>query len=324
MKKSIFSFKSSELGFGNKNIEGQTRFLNKDGSVNIRRKGKNILENFDVFHFMINVRWSYFFFLVILSYLIVNAIFASIYYYLGAENFGNLNALTSIEKFEELFFFSAQTLTTVGYGYVYPHSASVSTVAAIESLLGLLIFALATGILYGRFSKPKASILYSENMLLSPYKDISALMFRVANSKQNELVEIEAQLIVSMLNLETNSRVFLSLNLERNKISFLALNWTIVHPIDESSPFWEMTPEEIKNTKPEFLVLLKAMNDTYSQTVYSRSSYKAEEIAFGAKFKPMIPTPDRKGKSILDITGLSDYNKVELPNIEQKVSAIKN
>lgn len=108
MKKSIFQFKSSELGFGSKNFEGQGRFLNKDGTINIKRKGKNMLENFDVFHFMINVKWRYFFLLVLISYLFINCIFASIYYYLGAENFGNLSATNSFEKFQELFFFSAQ------------------------------------------------------------------------------------------------------------------------------------------------------------------------------------------------------------------------
>jgi len=324
MKKSIFHFKSSELGFGSKNFEGQSRFLNKDGTINIKRKGKNILENFDIFHFMINVKWKYFFLLVLISYLIINCIFASIYYYLGSENFGNLTASNSLEKFEELFFFSAQTLTTVGYGYVYPHSASVSTVAAIESMLGLLGFALATGILYGRFSKPKASVLYSENMILAPYKDQTALMFRIVNPKQNELVEIEAQLIVSMLNLETNSRVFLTLNLERTKISFLSLNWTIVHPIDDSSPFFEMSKEDIIKSNPEFLVMIKAMNDTYSQVVYSRSSYKAEEMVFGAKFKPMLPVPDKKGMPVLDITSINDFDLVEIPAFKQKAVISEN
>lgn len=324
MKKSIFHFKSSELGFGSKNFEGQSRFLNKDGTVNIKRKGKNILQNFDIFHFMINVKWKYFFLLVLISYLIINCIFAFIYYFLGAENFGNLTASNPLEKFQELFFFSAQTLTTVGYGYVYPHSASVSTVAAIESMLGLLGFALATGILYGRFSKPKASVLYSENMLLAPYKEQTALMFRIVNPKQNELVEIEAQLIVSMLNPETNSRVFLTLNLERSKISFLSLNWTIVHPIDDTSPFFDFSEEDILKSKPEFLVLIKAMNDTYSQVVYSRSSYKAQEMVFGAKFKPMLPVSDKKGMPVLDITTINDFDLVEIPAFKQKAIISKN
>lgn len=324
MKKSIFQFKSNEIGFGNKNLEGQGRFLNKNGTVNIRRKGKNFLSHFDIFHFMINVKWKYFFLIVVFSYLVINCIFAAIYYSLGPENFGNLSSTDTFDKFEDLFFFSAQTLTTVGYGYIYPRTASVSTVAAIESMLGLLGFALATGILYGRFSKPKATVLYSNNMLLSPFKEQTALMFRIVNPKQNELVEIEAQVIVSMLNLETNSRVFLTLNLERNKISLLPFNWTIVHPIDDTSPFYELSKEDIIKTKPEFIVIIKAINDTYSQTVYSRSSYKADELVFGAKFKPMPPIPDKNGMPVLDITTLNDFDLVQLPSFSQKAVSSEN
>lgn len=137
-------------------------------------------------------------------------------------------------------------------------------------------------------------------------------------------MEIEAQLIVSMLNLETNSRVFLTLNLERQKISFLSLNWTIVHSIDENSPFFDLNKEDIIKTNPEFLVMIKAMNDTYSQVVYSRSSYKPEELVFGAKFKPMLPVPHKNGMPVLDITSLNDFDLVELPSIKQKAIITEN
>ncbi|MBK6836617.1 MAG: hypothetical protein IPG89_21130 [Bacteroidetes bacterium] len=107
-------------------------------------------------------------------------------------------------------------------------------------------------------------------------------------------------------------------------MSFLSLNWTIVHPIDENSPFFDMNNEEIIKSKPEFLVLIKAMNDTYSQVVHTRSSYKADEMVFGAKFKPMLPVPDKKGMPVLDITSLNDFDLVELPSIKQKAIITEN
>ncbi|MDP2385655.1 MAG: ion channel [Bacteroidota bacterium] len=316
MKKSIFSRNSNELGFGSKNVSGRNRFLNKDGKVNIRRKGKNFMESFDVYHTLTNMSWIRFLILITSCYVIVNLLFASIYYYLGAESFGNIDTSDPVRSFEGLFFFSAQTLTTVGYGYVYPKTSAVSTVAAIESLLGLLSFALATGVLYGRFSKPNATILYSEKMIVAPYRGITGLMFRIANPKRNELIEIEAQVTISMINPDTNSRIFLPLPLELSKINFLSINWTVVHPIDESSPVYGMSLDDMIAADVELIIMIKAMNDTYSQTVYSRSSYKADELVFGAKFKPFNINNTKGGKTIVDITALSDYDLVDLPELK--------
>jgi inward rectifier potassium channel len=271
------------------------------------------MESFDIYHTLINMSWTRFLILVTCSYIVVNIIFAMIYYFLGPASFGNLELADPVKSYEDLFFFSAQTLTTVGYGYVYPKTASVSTVAAIESLLGLLGFALATGILYGRFSKPNATVLYSDKILISPYRGITGLMFRIANPKRNELIEIEAQVTVSMINPETNTRIFLQLPLELNKINFLSINWTVVHPINEDSPLFGLNYEELMTSEAEFMIMIKAVNDTYSQTVYSRSSYITNEIVYGAKFRPFDIQPDDKGKTIVDITRLSDYEKVELP-----------
>lgn len=313
MKKNILNRNTNELGFGSKNVSGSNRLVNKNGKVNIHRKGKNFLESFDVYHTLINMSWTRFLLLVFTSYFIVNITFASVYFFIGPEKFGNIDLSSTYKSFLDLFFFSAQTLTTVGYGYVYPASPASSTVAAIESMLGLLSFAIATGVLYGRFSRPNATILYSENMLVSPYKDITGLMFRIANPKRNELIEIEAQVTVSMINPETGARMFMQLPLELSKINFLSINWTIVHPINDSSPFFGMNHEEILATDAEFLIMIKAVNDTYSQIVYSRSGYKADEIVYGAKFVPFEINNTKGGKTIVDITKLSDYNKAELP-----------
>ncbi|MCD6067530.1 MAG: ion transporter [Bacteroidetes bacterium] len=313
MKKDTVNAKSNELGFGSKNVSGRNRFLNKNGKINIRRKGKNFMESFDVYHTLINMSWIKFLLLIVASYIVVNIIFAGVYYYLGAKSFGNIEVSDPVKSFEDLFFFSAQTLTTVGYGYVYPKTAAVSSVAAVESLIGLLIFAIATGVLYGRFSKPNATILYSEKMLVAPYKGITGLMFRIANPKRNELIEIEAQVTVSMINRETNSRSFLQLPLELSRINFLSINWTVVHPIDETSPIYGMSQEDLLAAEVEFIIMIKAMNDTYSQTVYSRSSYVADEIVFGARFKSFDIKPGNKGRTIVDITALSEYDTVELP-----------
>lgn len=301
--------KKLELGFGTKNYQNTVRFLNRDGSVNIKRKGLKGFDNVDMYHWLITTSWTNLLIVILCSYAIANTIFASIYYWMGYSHFGGIVGYDGPERFLDLFFFSAQTLTTVGYGHVYPNATNVSTVAAIESMFGLLGFAMATGVLYGRFSRPKAVLLYSEKALISPYEDITGLMFRVANTKQNELIEIEASVVLSYSNPETNKREFESLPLEVSKINFLPLSWTIVHPIDEKSPIYNVNKAELEKRDAELIILIKAINDTYSQTVYSRMSYKAHEFEENAKFVPVKQELGAEGKVTINLTDIHLYNK---------------
>jgi inward rectifier potassium channel len=301
--------KEAGFGFGSKNFNQHTRFLNKDGTVNIRRLDGDFLGRIDLYHSLITMTWKRFILMVLLGYLVANLIFASLYYWAGPHNFGNLTHKDSLHEFLELFFFSAQTLTTVGYGYIYPKGTLVSTIAAIESMTGLLTFALATGILYGRFSRPQAHIRYSQHCVIAPYDEITGFMFRMANTTQNELIETEVKLILVKNNLETNQREFLPLTLEVEKISFMALSWTIVHPIDDKSPMYKMTKDDLEKSDAEFMILFKAINDTYSDTVYSRTSYKGHELIENAKFKPLQRT-QRGNKVTVDLRQLNEIEKL--------------
>ncbi|MBL7896172.1 MAG: ion transporter [Bacteroidia bacterium] len=308
--KSNKSHEQVELGFGTKSYNKNVRFLNKDGTVNVRRKGLRSYDNIDVYHWLITTSWTKLLIVILAFYVLVNTLFACIYFALGYEHFGGIEGFTGPDRFMDLFFFSAQTLTTVGYGHVYPNANHVSTVAAIESLCGLLGFALATGVIYGRFSRPKAALIYSENVLISPYKEGKGLMFRIANSKQNELIEIEASVVLSYTNPETNKREFNVLNLERNKINFLTLSWTIVHPIDEQSPMYNLTTEELVKRDAELIILIKAINDTYSQNVYSRMSYKASDFVDKAKFVPVKQDSDNDGHILINLSDIHKYTPV--------------
>jgi inward rectifier potassium channel len=301
--------KEAGFGFGSKNYDQNTRFLNKDGTVNIRRLDGDFLGRIDVYHSLITMSWKRFILMVLFGYMVANLIFASLYYWAGPHNFGNLTHKDSLHEFLELFFFSAQTLTTVGYGFIYPKSSLVSAIAAVESMTGLLTFALATGILYGRFSRPQAHIRYTHNCVIAPYDEITGFMFRMANTTQNELIETEVKLILVKNNLETNQREFLPLTLEVEKISFMALSWTVVHPIDDKSPMYKMTKADLDKADAEFMILFKAINDTYSDTVYSRTSYKAHELIENAKFKPLQRT-QRGNKVTVDLRKLNEIEKL--------------
>jgi inward rectifier potassium channel len=301
---------SAEIGFGTKNYNESVRFLNQDGTVNIKRKVTDKHIGFDMYHWLLGIKWGQFFALVFFSYGAVNTLFAIIYFSIGVDKFGGIEAGSGIENFLQLFFFSAQTLTTVGYGHIYPNSSLISTVSSIESMFGLMGFALVTGILYGRFAKPKADIQYSNKALISPYNDITGFMFRIANKKQNELIETECQLVLAINNLETKKRDFHFLDLERSKINFLPLTWTLVHPIDDKSQLYEVTQDEFNQRDGEFIILIKSITDTYFHTVYSRMSYKASEIAWNAKFVPMKQMPNKDGSISINLNDIHSYDKL--------------
>ena len=306
----IFNNKNKEpleLGFGTKNYSNRVRFLASDGKVNVHRAGMGI-KNLDVYHWLITTSILSLVLVILSSYILVNLIFALVYFLIGPQNFGGLDAETSMQQFINLFFFSAQTITTLGYGHIYPIGNAASIAAAFESLLGLLTFALATGVLYGRFSRPKAHLLYSNNILISPYKTGKGIMFRIANRKQYELIESEAMVNITLNNLETQKREFFNLKLEISRINFLALSWTIVHPVDEESPLFGLTKKDLEERDVEFIILIKAINDTYSQTVYSRNSYKAEEMVEDAKFRALTPEANKRGRVRLVVTDIHLYD----------------
>jgi len=299
-----------ELGFGTKNYTSRLRFLNRDGSMNIRRDSGNFLARNDIYHWLITISWIKFFLLVIGSYIVTNTLFAILYYSIGTDKFGGLSVQSASDKFMQLFFFSAQTLTTVGYGHIFPIGSLTGSIAAMESMLGLLGFAIATGVLYGRFSKPRAFIEYSNKGVIAPYRDTTAFMFRLANRKQNELIEIECQMVLAITNKETQKRDFHFMSLERHRINFLPLSWTVVHPIDEASPMANLTAKDLEENDAEIIILVKAINDTYSQSVYSRMSYKPDEIEWDSRFVPVNTRPGAKGTLHIDVSEIHQIVKI--------------
>lgn len=297
-----------ELGFGSKVGEVNQRLMNKDGSSNVKRTGLEFYEPTNLYHELITMGWTKFLFLVFFSYILVNFLFAFIYFFVDPDHIGGMIYTTPLEKFNEIFFFSAQSLTTVGYGRLNPTSTFNSALAAIESLTGLLGFALATGLLYGRFSRPVARILFSDNALIAPYKGFTALMIRIANKNKAELIDPEATMIMSYIDQESENKIrkFSTLKLELTHVTLLTTSWTIVHPIDEESIMYNWTSEDFVSHEVEFLVLIKAYEETFAQTVHTRSSYSAEEMVFGAKFLPIIK-PGENNSVIVELNRINNH-----------------
>lgn len=301
-------------GFGTNASDYGGRFVNKDGRANIAITGVKLLDRISWYHTMLAMpRWK--FLLTIFSfYILINFIFASIYYLIGVEFLNGVTSQTEIGKFGSAYFFSAQTFTTVGYGHISPNGFLASSIAAGEALVGLLSFAIATGLFYGRFSKPTAYLKFSQNAIIAPYKDITALMLRLAPYKNTTLTDAEARLTLGMTVEENGKMVnkFFPLELEFERANALTLNWTIVHPITESSPFYDFTAEDYANTNGEILVFIKAFDDMFSNTVVDRSSYTLKEVVVGAKFVPMYHRNSTGKKTVLDLEKLNVFTEADI------------
>lgn len=304
----------TNTGFGTNSQNNGGRFVNKNGNANIQKVGIGFLDGISWYHIMLKIpRWK-FFFIIVLFYFIVNLFFASIYLVIGVEHLRGVDSLTRMDKFGEAFFFSIQTFTTVGYGHISPSGFLASFVAAVEALSGLLSFAIATGLFYGRFSKPIAYIQFSENALIAPYKNGKGLMLRLVPHKNTNLSDAEAYITVGILVEENGVYVnkFYSLPLEMSRINSLNLSWTLVHPIDEESPLYHLVASDYENTMGEIMVFLKAFDDMYSSTVIKRTSYTFDEVVYGAKFVPMYDKNESNTKTILHIDYLNKFSKVDL------------
>ena len=283
-----------DLGFGTNMNDAYSRLVNKDGSFNVRRAHESYLDHLNLYHQLITMRWPKFLGLVVGFYVLANAIFATLYGLLGYHNLKGLADVTPNTPFGQFmgaFFFSSQTLTTVGYGLISPVGYWTSGLAAIESMFGLLMFALATGLFYGRFSRPVASVRFSKQALFAPYLDINGWMFRIINQRSNQLIDVQVEVSLSRLETKPNGiryRRYYALKLERAKVSFFPANWTIVHPITDDSPLYNWTADQLAESDAEFLILLRAVEDTFNQTVHSRFSYRYNEVKWGRKFAPMF------------------------------------
>jgi inward rectifier potassium channel len=283
-----------------------SRVINKDGSFNVHRRGATWHDIHPYLH-LINMRWPLFLGVVFLAYLGVNTIFALGYYAIGTEHLQGAEAATRSGRFLNAFFFSAHTLTTVGYGSIAPRTPTANALAALESMIGVLGFAVATGLLYGRVSRPSARIGFSERMVVAPYQDVTSLQFRIVNRRPNSLVELEARLMLMTVEMNGGApkRKYDLLALERRGVLFLPLTWTIVHPIDRDSPLWGKTAEDLNRGQAELMILIKAYDDTFSQTVQARYSYRHDEIEWGRRFAPAFSV-DGEGDLVLEVAKVGE------------------
>lgn len=287
------------------------RAINPDGRFNVRRSGAT-WHDAHPYLFLIHTSWPTFLAVVAATYVVVNTFFALIYSAIGTEHIRGAEAPTAALRFMNTFFFSAQTLTTVGYGNMSPMGLITNVVSSMEALTGLMAFAIATGLLFGRFSRPSARLGFSPRMLVAPYQEGSALEFRVVNRRSNNLINLEARVLMMTVEICDGkpTRRYAGLELERTTVLFLPLTWTVVHPIDAKSPLYRRSAADLAEMQAEFIVLIEAFDESFGQTVHARYSYRFDEIVWGAKFVQPFEV-EESGDMLLEIDRVGDYQAVE-------------
>ena len=307
------SVKDRDMGFGEKvSSEARERLLNRDGSFNVERTGLGLRNLLNPYHILMTMQWRKFIGLTLLLYFFSNLFFGLLYSLLGREALVDTSSTPFENIFLRGFFFSVQTFATIGYGTIHPVGFVANVLVTIESYYSMIATALITGIVFARFARPTAKILFSDFAVVAPFQNKTAFMLRIVNSRNNQMIEVEAKIMFSRLVEEGERfvRRFEMLELERKKVSFLPLAWTIVHPIDEKSPLYNLTAEDFETGNVEFAVLLSGMDETYAQIVHTRASYKPHEIKFGHKFSSIYNEVEAGEKISIDVRRLSKIEKV--------------
>lgn len=306
-----------DLGFGSiVSRESRQRFINTDGSFNVRRTGLKYVSSLNFFHLSLSISWEKFLLIVLVLYFFSNVFFGLLYTLCGAGALVETSSTPIASPFLRAFFFSVQTFATIGYGTIHPVGLIPNFLVMVESYYSLLVNALITGLVFARFSRPTARVKFSRNAVIAPYGDAGgkAFMFRLVNMRASQLIEVNIKLMMAHFVEEEDGRVFRRfdlLELERDSVSFFPLSWTVVHPITDKSPLKDLTHKYLEKSDAEFLIMLQATDETFAQPVHTRSSYKPNDIVWNAKFVSLYRKVQPHEPISIDVRKLSIIEAVK-------------
>ena len=296
-----------------KNMSNKTnldRNLLKNGSFNIANNHRTFHLT-DIYHSFMVMRRTHLLLLMIGVYLVINLCFGTLYFISGSSSLEGVRTDSPINHFLDSFFFSVQTFATIGYGKITPANTFANIIVTLEALVGLLTVALFTGMMFARFSKPSAKIIFSNVAIITTHNGKKQLVFRMSNGRMNQIVEARA---IATLSIDETSlegerhRKLYDMHLERNMSPLFSISWTVRHTLNNDSPLAKLSHEELKNGRAEILVIVSGLDDTYGQTIHSRTSYTADEIISDAKFVDII-SRDQEGRIVVSHEKIHDYIK---------------
>lgn len=302
--------KVEDPGVGRFSKEKAKRFISEEGTFNVIHKNRKRIVN-ETYTYLIGLSWSHFLLLLTLSFIVLNSLFAAMYLVVGVENIG-IKPVAVTVNFYKAFFFSVQTITSVGYGLYAPTKLLAGIISSIEAFVGLISFAFVTGLLYGRFSKPKSNIRFSKNILYTDYRQGKALMFRVVNRRKSMVVLPKIKVSMSISKPDGNNgfqNEFFNLKLERKQITYLPTSWTLVHEIDADSPLKNYTVNQLLELHAEILILLSYHDDSFNDVLHQAHSYTFNALKINYKFKKAFDF-NSEGKVVLDHAKIDDIELI--------------
>lgn len=285
------------------------RMVSRDGTfTTVVRKGVSYFSWSDLYHWLLNLSWTKLLVLIALAYLGSNTLFAFAYM-IQPDSIANARP----GNFFDAFFFSVQTMATIGYGAMSPKTAYANLLVTIEALFGLLGVSMATGLMFARFSRPTARVRFTHTAVIAPYNGVPTLMFRGANERQNWILEVQMRVTLARNEITKEGqfmRRFYDLPLVRSYSPLFALSWTIMHTIDENSPLYGVNPERMIEEQMEIIVTLTGIDETVSQTIHSRHSFVAQEILWNMRFVDIM-LKTRDGRRCIDYSRFHDVEPVD-------------
>ena len=262
-------------------------------------KGQDRTRWTDFYHAVLTVPWPVFFIGLLGFFFLINVVFAFLYM---VDPKGIANARPG--NFWDAFLFSVQTIGSINYSVMMPKTIYANTIVVFEAFFGILNLALITGVVFSRFSRPYARVLFSNVAVITPFDGVPMLMFRAANQRGNQI--LDANMVVTFARQETTRegitmRRFQELTLVRSRSSLFALSWTVMHRIDESSPLYGATMESLIASQGELIALLSGTDESLAEVIFARHSYKPDQILWGRRFVDVLGVTPR-GRRVVDLT----------------------
>ncbi|MEZ0151032.1 MAG: ion channel [Candidatus Reddybacter sp.] len=278
-------------------------------TFNVHTKGLKSSLMSDFYYRVMLATWPQFFVGAILVYLCINAGFAMIYF-LGGDMILNARA----DSFVDAYIFSFQTSTTIGYGYLLPKNGLTHAIVMVDVFSGLLFVAVLTGLVFARFAKPRARVLFSQQVLITQHRGQTALLVRLANGrKHSSIVNCNVSAVLMMEDRDPESmfeRHFIDMHLQRNNVPIFALTWTLVHTIDEQSPLYGLDEAAIESYGTILIITLDGIEDIFAQTVHTNYIYEAKHFIFNKRFANIL-TRHKDGNRMIDYTRFHDVEECD-------------
>ena len=307
----MFTPLSPRSWFGTRNrskgLPANTTIKFVNGRFEISNRGKWHSHLNDPYYLLLTVPWPGFVLIVIISYVTINALFAGLFL-LGGDCVAN----TTAGSFSDMFFFSVQTLASIGYGAMYPTTFYANLLVTIEAVSSILCIALMTGLAFARFALPSARVTFSEAILIGSYDQQPTLMFRAANRRKNQIIEAQVTLYIMVDETSpegTFMRRLYELPLVRTRTPFFSLSWTVMHTIDEKSPLYGETRESLEDKRAMFIVSLHGIDETVSQAVHARTTYGVDDLVWDARFEDILHNCP-EGNRYFDFSKFHSYVRV--------------